>query len=102
MNEMTEKRIWIESIDSFVFTLKCSKIMTYPLKQSQFGFILYPNHWGNLFSMGYNDISIWKKGYTSDCYQEKDSSFEYYGVKKCLLNHCEDFEIKRLLVIEMN
>ena len=54
--------------------------------------------------MGYNDIAIWKKGYTSNWYHEMNSSFNCFNNhqnKNVFVSNEEDFEVKRFIVIEM-
>ena len=56
-----------------------------------------------LFDIGLNDIDIRKQNYTSDIYQDENSSFDYKGIENALIGRTgwECFTPKRILVIQM-
>ena len=99
-------RTRITDSKSFIFSLesngRLNNMKKFNVKEPEYAFCLFDKSDNCLFTIGYLDIIIYKKGseYKPYC---KQNSFNYEGIKTplCGKDDFDPFELKRFIIIQM-
>ena len=79
--------------------------MKFPIreKKAENAFSIYSNRDDILFDFGSIDLIIRKKGIVSSCYQNSNTAYDYYDVKRALLGRTgrSSFFVNQIIVFQM-